>query len=505
MNILPLIKRNKEKIFFLSILFLGSFLRLYRLPDTMQFLGDQGRDALIARGILIDHDPAFIGPVTSVGNMYLGPFYYYFMVLPLLLTYPSPIGPAYAVAFVGILTLAFIYILGRDMVGKRAAMIAMLLYALSPVVITGVRFSWNPNIVPFFSLIALWAVWKTTQKQPKYWILVGICAALLFQLHYIALILIGCLGLIWIIQFGMQLRIRNFQPHFIQSTLWAIGIFALSLLPLLIFDTKHDWLNTRAFAQFFFPTTGGESHFRSFSDPTGVAVSLLSMAARVIGEYFGIIAHTLGQKIVIVLGMSYFLIKAYLHTEPRRVQSARMLLLWMAGISVLFLALYKASVFDHYLGFTFPIIFLLLGYVGASVWRSIFLRPLLIGAIIVCSIMSIVHYPGTQQLGSTVALFDRSSQEIAKHIPEGVSYNFLSYSPTRDLQAMNYRYFVTAYGKPPAAPDDWTSFKRLYIIDEEHRESPFDEAQYVIKIWPNRRIIDQFTIVDGPSVYVLER
>ncbi|MBP9700599.1 hypothetical protein KBD71_04945, partial [Candidatus Woesebacteria bacterium] len=67
-----LTKRKSVVVLFLFFLALGTFLRFYRLRSTMQFLGDQGRDALIARGILMDRDPAFIGPVTSVGNMYLG-------------------------------------------------------------------------------------------------------------------------------------------------------------------------------------------------------------------------------------------------------------------------------------------------------------------------------------------------------------------------------------------------------------------------------------------------
>lgn len=505
MNILSILKNNKEKIFFFSILLLGSFLRLYRLPETMQFLGDQGRDALIARGILMEKDPAFIGPVTSVGNMYLGPFYYYFMVLPLMVTYPSPVGPAYAVALVGIATLALIYILGKQMIGKSGAAFAMLLYAVSPVVIANVRFSWNPNIVPFFSLIAVWAVWKTWHKQYEYWTLIGLCCAILFQLHYIALILIGCIGLVWIVELASQLKAHKLEKEFLKHTGFAIGIFLVSLSPLLIFDTRHDWLNTRAFLRFFHPDIASESHFRKLSDVSGVVVALLSMGARVVGQYFAIVAETIGQKILLVTFFAYASIRTLFHSEKKERLSARTLLMSFLIVSVVLLSLYSSSVFDHYLGFTFPIYFLVLGAILASFWRSIFFKPLVSVLVVLLVAVSLRNYPGTQVFGSTVYLFSRSSQQIAKRIPDGTSFNLLQYSPTKDLQAMNYRYFLTAEGKKPADPDDWTSFSRLYIIDEEHRQNPLDEEQYVIKIWPNRQIVDHFSIVDGPDVYVLER
>ncbi|MEP7167038.1 MAG: glycosyltransferase family 39 protein [Candidatus Woesebacteria bacterium] len=496
---------KKTNLIFFLILLVGSFLRLYRLPETMQFLGDQGRDALIARSILFDHDPAFIGPVTSVGNMYLGPFYYYFMVFPLLLSYPSPVGPAYAVALIGIVTLALLYILGREMIGKRAALIAMGLYAISPVIITNVRFSWNPNIVPFFSLLLVWALWKTLQGRHSYWMLIGLCAAVLFQLHYIALILIGLAGLTWMYELVKSVQQHKVTREFIQATIIAIGIFVVSLVPLLLFDLRHDWLNTRAFLQFFHPTISSEKHFRSFSDFTGIGASVVSMLARVVVEFFGIVAKTLGQKLAVVGLFLYFAIKAFVHPENKARRKAISLLLFVFVVSVIFLSLYSSSVFDHYLGFLFPIVFLVLGLIFANLSRSIFLVPLVVLAIGGFTITSISHYPGTMQMSGTIFQFERTAQAIAPYIPQGKTYNLLSYSPSKDLQAMNYRYFLTTLGKKAASPDDWTSFERLIIIDEEHRAEPIDETQYVIKLWPNRTLVNHIAVPNGPDVYILDR
>ncbi|MDZ7586952.1 MAG: hypothetical protein U0946_04300, partial [Patescibacteria group bacterium] len=58
---------------------LGAILRFYRLPQTLQFLGDQGRDALVLKDLVVNFNLPFIGPITSVGGFYLGPLYYYLM------------------------------------------------------------------------------------------------------------------------------------------------------------------------------------------------------------------------------------------------------------------------------------------------------------------------------------------------------------------------------------------------------------------------------------------
>ena len=68
---------NQNALLSLILLF-SAFLRLYKIEDYMTFLGDQGRDVLIVYNILHGH-LTLLGPTSSVGGFFLGPFYYYFM------------------------------------------------------------------------------------------------------------------------------------------------------------------------------------------------------------------------------------------------------------------------------------------------------------------------------------------------------------------------------------------------------------------------------------------
>src|SRR5260221_2571507 len=214
-------------VILLITLITGGFLRLWHFESTLQFLGDQGRDAIVARQILIDHHPVLIGPVTSTGNMYLGPLYYYFMVPFLALTYPSPLGPAYAIAGFSILALFLLYYLGRELVGKRAALIGTEIFALSSVSVTFSRFSWNPKLAPFVSVILLWATYRALKKSSWYFVLAATCIAVLMQLHYVTLLTLPITGIFWLVCLrNIFKEKRNGQLRtFILSFLVSIAVF----------------------------------------------------------------------------------------------------------------------------------------------------------------------------------------------------------------------------------------------------------------------------------------
>ena len=100
----------KKNWLIILIILISAFCRLYRIQDYMEFLGDQGRDVVIVRDFLKNGNLFFIGPQTSIGNMYLGPYYYYFFVAPgLLLANFNPVGPAIVVALLGILTVYLLF------------------------------------------------------------------------------------------------------------------------------------------------------------------------------------------------------------------------------------------------------------------------------------------------------------------------------------------------------------------------------------------------------------
>jgi len=116
-----------------------------------------------------------LGPTSSVGGFFLGPIYYYFMAPFLWLFNYNPVGPAVMVALFGIATVWLIYIVGKDFFNAKVGLMAALIYAISPLVIVYSRSSWNPNPMPFFSLLILYSLYKALKRSSlKLFFAVGI-------------------------------------------------------------------------------------------------------------------------------------------------------------------------------------------------------------------------------------------------------------------------------------------------------------------------------------------
>ena len=202
------VKENpKEAAILTLILLVGAFLRLYKISQYMTFLGDEGRDVIIVRRLLAYGDFFLIGPGTSIGEMYLGPLYYYMMAPALFLAGFSPVGPAIQIALLGVVTIALVYFIGKEWFGKWGAALGAFLYAISPTLIIYSRSSWNPNIMPFFALACIYSLWRIWRARQWKWVIVlGISFAFVLQSHYLGLLLAPTIGLFWLLTFLKEKR-----------------------------------------------------------------------------------------------------------------------------------------------------------------------------------------------------------------------------------------------------------------------------------------------------------
>lgn len=366
-----------EFIFLLMILVLASVLRFYKIGEYMTFLGDEGRDAIIVRRLLVDFDPILIGPGTSIGNMYIGPLYYYLIALPLLFFNFSPIGPSIFVAALGVVTTWFIWFVAREFFaegkygGGIAGLIAAGLYAISPTVIIYSRSSWNPNVMPFFSLLAVWSIWRVWKsRQYQFLVVAAIAVAFALQSHWLALLMFPTLGIFWLAGF-LEARFLKRSFVYLRYTGLAALAFLLLMSPLFIFDLRHDWLNFKAMKTFFTvrQTTVSARPWTALPDLwpmwQEVTTRLLTGRAEVIGGYFALIT------LVVLLWLAGMTKRIKLH--PRE-KSAFWLLVFWIGFGLLGLGVYKQHVYDHYFGFFFAAPFLLFGGISEHIIEEYKLR-----------------------------------------------------------------------------------------------------------------------------------
>jgi len=447
-----------------GILLLAAFLRLYRISDYLTFLGDEGRDVLIVKRMIIDHKWTLLGPITSTGGMYLGPAYYYFMAPFLWLWRFDPTGPAVMVALFSLATVFLIYELGREFFDSKIGLLAAFFYAISPMAIAYGRSSWNPNILPFFSLFLIYALLKVVVQEKPRWLLgVGMSLGISLQLHYLALLFLP------IISLSLHLAFIEQKQRLLKSLkvlfLLFVG-FLLTFWPFLVFELRHQFPNTQTITRFVLKggddaTFGLERFFSVIND------SAVRLFWRLI-----VIENAELTKIFIVfiLGwLGYFLYRIR-KTDGKRFKSMLILAIWFF-VGILALGLYRGAIYDYYFVYLFPLPALLSSLVFFHLAWTRWGRIIVVIVVIFLTYFNLSHLPLLKQPSSLL----NQTKEISRFVferAEGRPYNFALLTERNSDHA--YRYFLELWGNPPATienqtvdPERKTVMDQLIIICEE--------------------------------------
>ncbi len=490
----------------------AAILRLAFFRSNLQYLADQGRDVIIAYGIL-HGDIALVGPSTSVGSMFLGPLYYYFMAPFLLLSNFDPIGPALAVAWLGILTVPLIYWVGKRLVGPAPALIAALLYAGAPVVIEYTRFSWNPNPAPIVMLCLLYCVWRAWRGSAWWWCGAAAAIAVLSQLHYVALLAAAPTGLYWLADVVRSVRSRRQRlPSLGQSTLAAGLIILFSLLPLIVFNWRFDNLIWKGFVDFL----NGDQDVKTVVQPLSSLVrSLRETQGRALQTVFEIwgkewspwyrqINISLLSGYVVVLAVGWYRFSRSRYRDGYNLLLAASLSTWLG------LSWYRSSVFFHYFSFFFPVAYLLTGIVVVQLYRWFKWLGFVLAAVLLGYIGWLAARPENtlylNRLGWQIDDVKRVAAQVSALVPDGKTYSLTELSALRDYRGLVYRYFLLKSNHPPVSLERSAEADYLVVIADDPRQpgDVLSSPVYEIAAFPrgDYRIVQS---ENGPWLYLISR
>lgn len=493
------------------ILLLGAYLRLYRIPEYMTFLGDEGRDMLVIKRMIVDHKFTLLGPTASVGGFFLGPIYYYFMLPFVWISGLNPAGAAVMVALFGVATIYMVYRLGRDVFGVGVGLVAAALYSLSPVVIAYSRSSWNPNLVPFFSTVLIWLMWRSVIKNERkllFWI--GVCLGVGLQLHYLFLFLFPVVGL-WYVLYG-------------RSSAWiryyALGLagFIVGYGPFLAFELRHGFPNTISIYNFLREGEGtglvlatfwkniadvsyrlfGRLVFRLPPPEQYVNISAMGQALWTTGTKFALYTSVALLGAFIIFPRRFVLyFKEKTAAYPQFRQSAVLFLLWLA-VPVFLFGLYKKGIYDYYFGLFFALPFLL----TALIIKSASMRTLgKVIAIIAVTGLIYLNWEGrpfkfepNNQLAQAKMIAAAAYEKA-----EGKPYNFALITGGNSDHA--YRYFFEIWGNPPVTientdidPERRSVTDQLIIICESAECKPLGHPLWEIAGFGRAEIIGEWQV-----------
>jgi len=436
--------KNKLKIaLIIVILTISSFTHLYRINHTYIFNNDEARDVLIIKKMVDTGKPVLLGPQTSIGNMYLGPIYYYLMTPSLLISRMDPVGPAIMVGLFGIATSYLLFFYGSKKYGLLGGTIASLLYSLSPVMLHYSRSSWNPNIIPFF---AISLIISADYKHKKLsWLLFGLCAGVLFQLHYVALALVFIIGI-------YKLK----QSHQIQDVLTAILGFFIVSSPFWLFEFRHNFVNSQAL--FTFLREGSQNADLNTSYLSRLLGNLRLLITGVWGSA-SIALTQLPNYLIIISALLLFGVLPFL---------SQGLYLWYLSIgSIVIVSILKEPLNVHYISFLFPIIALAFARLSTTNLKTIRLISTFTLLYVVLHCIPTLRY-NLLELNSSQSIRAKETASYIVAQSDGKPYNVVS---TPGTYATTVEYFLSLTSNPPK-----NSFENLIFDICEGKQCPLSDT-----------------------------
>ncbi len=415
----------------LVIIAAAIFLRFYKIGEFAVFLADQGRDAIIIKRIAaFEHFPA-IGAPTSVGQVFLGPFYYYFIAPWLLLFRFNPAGLAVGMAVTSVVYLITTYLIVKKFFGRHAAIIGVFLSSFSYVLIQSSRFSWNPNPLPLFSLLtAYFFIMGTKTKNFKYFLLFGAFLSFSIQLHYLAAGLI--LPLILLAIFDLIQSRKKFLKQATNYVLSALS-FVVFTSPLIIFDLRHNFINLNNFVNLLNSGTGVAG---------GKLAGFMETFSEVNRYLFNIDMNSVTSVVLLVI----FLFLLAFNLMKKKYDLSVFIIFFIGTLVVT--SLYPGAKHSHYLGMLYPFYIVAISVVLGEIFKyDLFDKALVIFFLTAFLYLNFQKYdflwiePNNQI---------RHARQVAEFIDRKITSNKFNFAVQPDgWQEDSYLYFLELMGKVP--------------------------------------------------------
>lgn len=232
------LKMTKSKNFLvLSILLIGLFLRIYKARSLFVYSHDQDLSSWIVKDIVLNGHLRLGGQQTSILGVFIGPLFYYLLVPFYLLFRMDPVAGVALVTTFGIFSVGSSYFVFSKLFGKIAGLVGGLFWATSYFFIFNDR-----EVVPTMPVV-LWTLWFFYALN------------LLLKGNRLSYPLLGFLvGLIWNLNLALFLlvplallasTVARRKISF-KGLLIGIVVALIVSLPLIFFEARHNFLQTRA-------------------------------------------------------------------------------------------------------------------------------------------------------------------------------------------------------------------------------------------------------------------
>ncbi|MEK7120629.1 MAG: glycosyltransferase family 39 protein, partial [Patescibacteria group bacterium] len=235
------LKKHWFGICILLILFLATFLRFYNYENRWGLAYDQAHDALVARYALEHHKIPLVGPFSSAGPFQTGGEWYWIIMAAYAIYPHSVLSPWIAITLISLVFVFVAILVGSEIAGKGFGILLGMLSTVSTGQIAQSVSLTNQSPLALVSLLAIWSMVRFAKtKSDRYLFFLALSVTLAASIHLqgISLVLLIVTTLLF---FGVRTK---------RSFLMIILGILIPIIPLIIFDLKNDFVNSRGFLQY---------------------------------------------------------------------------------------------------------------------------------------------------------------------------------------------------------------------------------------------------------------
>jgi len=414
-----------KKLFIIILLIIGIFFRSYQ-PGLYIFGFDQVQ-ILTNAELIKQGNMTLIGPRTGPAEMFTGPLIYYITAL-FLFVFGSPWSIVATSTLIAAFTGFSLFYLIRKYISIESALVALIIWTFSPFLIRFDRIAWNPDLTFLASSLVFFPMLgylKQKKVSSVDLILIFIGSFLGFQAHFSGLLLPVMLFLTLVVfkKFSIKLMLVS-----------GLGL-ATSILPSLIFDYRHGWLNARGLISFLSEkeTIGGTLFFGRF-------VHSLQMASEIFGSFS---PFELERNVSIYLGLLFLsiVIWKFAKKQVENYTNTAVSFFWVSTVIVIF-SFYRSNAPEYYFFIFLPALFVFASDLLEPNKKIMnFQKSLIILILSILSFYSIINFESIVHIDSPKVNSQLNiARDIASHNTRDpiakVAYDIL------EVDTIGMRYFI---------------------------------------------------------------
>ena len=244
-----------KKISLYSVLLFGifiayCFLRFWNIHNRIIFDWDQEQFSQQIYDILVNKKFSLLGPrVTDDYGFFLAPYFTYLLV-PLYIA--MRLDPAALILLIIVQALLFFgvaWFVVTKLFGKWSALLFLLFWTASNFFVKYDVIPWWPLTLPIGVMLVLYTLSKIIQNNSiRWWVLLGVLFGFFINMHFQFAFIIA-FSFFFLVIWAFTTK-QKFVPLLLRIVVLLTSMAAL-FLPLLLFDVRHNFLNTTLFVRFF--------------------------------------------------------------------------------------------------------------------------------------------------------------------------------------------------------------------------------------------------------------